>query len=123
MIDEFARLTGDEQWIHVDAERAKRESPFGVAVAHGFLTLAMLSRLVREAVTVESAHRVSINYGFNRVRFLSPVPAGSRIRARVAVAAAREIEHRAIEIVWNVTVEIEGREKPAAVAEWILRRY
>jgi acyl dehydratase len=123
MIDAFAALTGDAQWIHVDAERARRESPFGATVAHGFLTLSLFSRLVHGAVAVESPHRLSINYGFNRVRFISPVPAGSRIRARVVVGSAREIAGGAIEIVWNVTLDVEGRDKPAVAAEWILRRY
>src|SRR6266480_3359176 len=82
-IDGFAALTGDRQWIHVEVERARRESPFGATIAHGFLTVALLSRLVAEAVDVRVECKMRVNYGFNRLRFPAPVPAGSRIRARV----------------------------------------
>ena len=83
MVDQFAELTGDRQWIHVDGERARRESPFGATVAHGFLTVALLSRLVREAVDVQTVCKLRVNYGFNRLRFPAPVMVGSRIRSRV----------------------------------------
>ena len=120
-IDAFADATGDHQWIHVDAERARTSTPFGATIAHGFLTLSLLSALMRDAVTVSGA-RMTLNYGLNRVRFVSPVPSGSRIRARVALA---KIDHMAdsIQAVWNVTIERDGGDKPAVVAEWIVRYY
>ena len=123
MVEQFADLTGDRQWIHVDIERAKRESPFGAPVAHGFLTVALLSRLVREAIEVEAAGcKLRVNYGFNRLRFPAPVTVGSRIRARVTPNAVRDIEG-GIEIAWGVVVEIENRPKPALAAEWLVRLY
>lgn len=122
MVDQFAHLTGDSQWIHVDSERARRESPFGATVGHGFLTVALLSRLVREAVDVQAECKMRINYGFNRLRFPAPVTVGSRIRARVTPNAVREIEG-GTEIAWGVIVEIENRQKPALAAEWLVRLY
>ena len=122
MVDQFAELTGDRQWIHVDGERARRESPFGATVAHGFLTVALLSRLVREAVDVQTVCKLRVNYGFNRLRFPAPVMVGSRIRSRVTPNAVREIEG-GIEIVWGVVVEIESQTKPALAAEWLVRMY
>src|SRR5215475_6648719 len=112
LIDGFAALTGDRQWIHVDAERARRESPFGVTVAHGFLTVALLSRLVSQAVDLQTDSKLRVNYGFNRLRFPAPVPAGSRIRARVTPNAVREFEG-GVEIAWGVLVEVENQPKPA----------
>jgi len=120
-IDEFASATGDDQWIHVDRERAARESPYAATVAHGFLTLSLLSHLVRETVDIHGA-RMGINYGLNRVRFTGPVPAGSRVRARFRLTAAEEIE-QGVQTVWHVTVEREGEAKPVLVAEWITRRH
>lgn len=122
MIDRFAELTGDDQWIHLDAERARRESPFGSTIAHGFLTVALLSRLVSEAVRVEGPFRMRVNYGFNRLRFPSPVPAGVRVRARVTPVSVKDFEG-GHEVTWSVTVEVEGRDKPALVAEWLGRMY
>jgi acyl dehydratase len=118
LIDGFAALTGDDQWIHVDPERAREEAPTGKTIAHGFLTLSMLSALSRDAMEVRGDFKMRINYGFNRVRFVSPVPAGSRIRARFTV---RKVEGN--EVTWAVTVELEGSEKPAAAAEWLARFY
>jgi acyl dehydratase len=118
MIDRFADLTNDHQWIHVDAERAKRESRFGTTVAHGFLTLSLLSQLMHQAVEVRGDFKMLINYGFNRLRFVSPVPTNSRIRARLAVKSVTENE-----VTWLTTVELEGAEKPAIVAEWLERFY
>src|SRR3981081_3593220 len=83
LINRFADVTGDHQWIHEDVERARRESPFGTTIAHGFLTVSLLSKLVSEAVTLNGNFKMGVNYGFNRLRFVSPVPAGSRIRVRV----------------------------------------
>lgn len=122
MVDQFADLTGDRQWIHVDRERARRESPFGATVAQGFLTVALLSRLVREAVDVQTDCKLRVNYGMNRLRFPAPVTVGSQIRARVTPNAVHEIEG-GVEIVWGVVVEIEGRAKPALAAEWLVRLY
>jgi acyl dehydratase len=118
-IDAFAEATGDRQWIHVDAERARADTPYGGTIAHGFLTLSLLSAMIRTAVSVGGL-RMSINYGLNRVRFVSPVPAGSRVRAHVALADLSDVEG-GVQAVWNVTVEREGGERPALVAEWIMR--
>jgi acyl dehydratase len=120
-IDEFAVATGDDQWIHVDRERAARESPYRTTVAHGFLTLSLLPQFLKEAVDIQGV-RMGINYGLNRVRFSGPVPAGSRVRARFRLAAAEAIE-QGVQAVWNVTVEREGEDKPVLVAEWITRRH
>jgi acyl dehydratase len=122
LIDEFAKVTGDRQWIHVDVERARRESPFGGTVAHGFLTVALLSRLVHEAVELRGESKMRVNYGFNRLRFPAPVTAGSRIRARVTPNSVREVEG-GIEIAWGVVAEIENQTKPALAAEWLVRIY
>jgi len=120
-IDEFADATGDDQWIHVDRERAARESPYRTTVAHGFLTLSLLPHFFGEAVEIRGA-RMGINYGLNRVRFTGPVPAGSRVRARFALASTEDID-RGVQMQWSVTVEVEGADKPALVAEWITRRF
>jgi acyl dehydratase len=120
-INEFAEATEDRQWIHVDPERAARESPFKETIAHGFLTLSLLSELMKRAVTVGSL-RMGINYGLNRVRFVSPVPAGSRIRGRFTLSALEEIKGGA-QATWNVTVEREGGDKPCCTAEWLVRYY
>ena len=120
-INAFADVTDDPQWIHVDASRAKAETPFGATVAHGFLTLSLLSALMRDAVTVDGP-RMTLNYGLNRVRFVSPVPSGSRIRARVALATVDDMGD-SIQATWGVTIEREDGYKPAVVAEWIVRYY
>ncbi|HLH38238.1 MAG TPA: MaoC family dehydratase [Bryobacteraceae bacterium] len=119
-IDDFARVTGDDQWIHIDCERARRESPYGATIAHGFLTVSLLPVLIREAVALRA--RMSINYGFNRLRFTGAVPAGSRVRARFMLNSLKDVES-GVEIAWGVVVEVEGREKPALVAEWLGRAY
>src|SRR5262245_40414309 len=120
-IDDFAAVTGDDQWIHVDRRRAARESPYGTTVAHGFLTLSLLPQFLKDAVEIQGA-RMGINYGLNRVRFTGPVPAGSRVRARFRLASAEDVDH-GVQMVWNVTVDLEGAEKPVLVAEWITRRH
>ena len=120
-IDAFAEATSDHQWIHVDSGRARAETPFGATIAHGFLTLSLLSALMRDAVTVDGP-RMTLNYGLNRVRFVSPVPSGSRIRARVALATVDDMGD-SIQATWGVTIEREGGDKPAVVAEWIVRYY
>jgi acyl dehydratase len=120
-IDAFADATGDHQWIHVDTERARTETPFGATIAHGFLTLSLLTALMHDAVTVDGP-RMTLNYGLNRVRFVSPVPSGSRVRARIALGKIEDIGD-SIQATWSVTVEREGGDKPAAVAEWIVRYF
>lgn len=120
-INQFADATGDHQWIHVDAARAAAESPFKMTIAHGFLTLSLLSTLVRDAITF-SGLRMAINYGLNRVRFVSPVPSGSRIRARMTVGAFEEVGG-GLQVTWHVTVERDGSDKPACIAEWLVRYF
>jgi acyl dehydratase len=120
-IDAFANTTDDHQWIHVDAERAKRETPFGTTIAHGFLTLSLLSPLMRDGIRVDGL-RMTINYGLNRVRFVSPLPSGSRIRARIALGKIDDVGD-STQATWNVVIEREGHDKPAVVAEWIVRYY
>ena len=120
-IDQFAAATGDSQWIHVDPARAATESPFKTTIAHGFLTLSLLSSLVRDAMTFTGL-RMAINYGLNRVRFVAPVPSGSRVRARIAPAAVVDSGDN-VQVTWGVTVEREGGDKPCCVAEWIVRYY
>jgi acyl dehydratase len=115
-IDRFAEATGDRQWIHVDRERA-RSGPFGAPIAHGFLVLSLLPALLWEALTVEGP-RLVVNYGCNRVRFTAPVPAGSRIRARVTPSAV-ESREGGVQVTWTVVVERDGASKPCLVAEWI----
>lgn len=121
-IQQFAEATEDRQWIHLDPERAKRESPYGTTIAHGFLTLSLVSHLMKQAVLIKSELRMAVNYGLNRVRFPAPVPAGSRIRGRFTLAALQELP-KGVEAVFAVTVESEGKEKPCCVAEWIVRYY
>ena len=120
-IDAFAEATEDRQWIHTDAERAARESPFKGTIAHGFLTLSLLSELMRLAVSVKGV-RMGLNYGLNRVRFVSPVPAGSRVRGRFTLNSLEEIKGGA-EAAWKVTVEREGGDRPCCIAEWLVRYY
>lgn len=118
-IDGFADATGDHQWIYVDSLHASTETPFGATIAHGFLTLSLLSTLVRDAVTVDGSH-MTLNDGLNRVRFVSPVSSGSRIRARVGLAGIDD-RRDGIQATWNVIIEREGADKPALVADWIVR--
>ena len=119
-IDQFAQATDDAQWIHVDPARAAA-GPFGTTVAHGFLTLSLLPALVASAFTIADV-RMSLNYGLNRVRFPSPVPAGSRLRAACVLRGFEAIEGGA-QLVLDVTVEREGGTKPACVAEWVMRHF
>jgi acyl dehydratase len=120
-INQFADATGDHQWIHVDAARAARESPFKSTIAHGFLTLSLVSTLVRSALHVTGL-RMAINYGLNKVRFVSPVPAGSRVRARITPASFDAVSG-GVQVTWQITVEREQHDKPSCVAEWIVRYY
>jgi acyl dehydratase len=120
-INKFADATGDRQWIHIDAERAARESPYGGTIAHGFLTLSLLSDLCAQAVHVRGA-RMSVNYGLNRVRFPSAVGAGSAIRARVKLLSVKESPGFA-DAIYSVTIENRGSEKACCIAEWLVRYY
>lgn len=122
VISAFADVTSDQQWIHVDAQRARTESPYGRTVAHGFLTLALMSHLSHEALEIRGDFHRRINYGLNRVRFPAPVPEGSRIRARFRLQSLEDVEG-GYQIVWLATVDVEGSEKPALVAEWVVRLY
>ena len=122
MIAQFAEVTGDRQWIHVDAERARRESTHGTTIAHGFLTLSLISRLLRDAVGTVSGTRMAINYGLNKVRFPAPVPSGSRVRGRCTLQAVEPIEG-GVQATWNVLVERDGSSKPCCAAEWLVRYY
>jgi acyl dehydratase len=120
-INQFAEATGDTQWIHVDPARAAAESPFKTTIAHGFLTLSLLSTLIREAMTFHGL-RMAINYGMNRMRFVSPVPAGSRIRARFMLISVEDASG-SVQVTWQVTIDREHSDKPCCVAEWIVRYY
>ena len=117
----FAEATGDHQWIHVDSPRAAAELPQGTTIAHGFLTLALISGLLQQTIAVGPI-RVALNYGLNRVRFVSPLPAGSRIRGRFTLAAVGEAGG-GIQVTWSVTVEREHGDRPCCVAEWLVRYY
>lgn len=120
-IDSFADATCDHQWIHVDPERCRRESPFGSTVAHGFLTLSLISGMYERSVQLDGA-RMVINYGLNKVRFPAPVPVGSRVRARLLLESVTPVEG-ADQLLWQVTMEREGGGKPVCVAEMLVRRY
>ena len=119
-INDFADVTGDHQWIHVDVERAKAESPYGAPIAHGFLTLSLIPALSKDNFRVQGAKLV-INYGLNKVRFLSAVPVDSRIRVRSELADAVAKDQSTVDLTVRHTIEIDGVDKPAAVAEMIAR--
>ena len=120
-INQFADATGDHQWIHVDAQRAAA-GPFGVPVAHGFLTLALLPRFFDSAIDVSNS-ALGVNYGLNKVRFMAPVPVDSRLRGRLLLLAAEPVAGDGVQLNWRVTVEREGSSKPVCVAESLVRRY
>ena len=120
-VNQFAVATDDSQWIHVDPERAKRESPFGGAIAHGFLTLSLLPKFIEQVIDLPPGS-MSINYGLNKVRFPAPMLVGGRLRGRFSLLSLERIEN-GIQTVWQVTMEIEGSDKPACVAESVLRKY
>jgi acyl dehydratase len=121
-IDQFAEATGDHQWIHLDVERARTESPYHGTIAHGFLTLSLLSLISHETFEIAGPFKMRINYGLNRVRFPAPVPAGSRVRARFTLLSLNEIDE-GYQIVWAVTMDAEGAAKPVLYAEWLVRLY
>jgi acyl dehydratase len=120
-IDQFAQATGDHQWIHVDAERCRKESPFRTTVAHGFLTLSLLPVMLAEAVTID-AFKMTVNYGVNKVRFPAPVPVGSRVRGVIALETMEDVPG-GVQLTWHVTMELDGADKPACAAEFISRHY
>ncbi len=119
-IDTFADVTGDHQWIHIDPERAKAESPYGTTIAHGYLTLSMIPALSKDNFRVENA-KMALNYGLNKVRFLAAVPSGGRIRVRSELVDASKVDDNTVNLTVRHTVELDGSEKPAAVADTIAR--
>ncbi len=121
-INRFAEATGDEQWIHVDTERAARESPGGTTIAHGLLSLSLIPMFIRGIIGVKGLKN-TLNYGANKIRYLTPVPAGSRLRARVAVMEAEDVPPDALRVTYKVTMELEGGKRPACVAEVIGQHY
>ena len=121
-IEQFAEVTEDRQWIHLDRERAERESPYGTTIAHGFLTLSLLSRFMKEAIQIRGGVRMSVNYGLNRVRFPSAVRADSNIRVRFILQSLKDVPD-ALEAVWDSRVEVQGSDKPCCIAEWVVRYY
>jgi acyl dehydratase len=120
-IDTFARATDDFQWIHVDTERAARESPFGGTIAHGFLTVSLITTLFENAVKVEGVG-MGVNYGINAVRFMAPLPAGTRVRGRFRLSELTEVRG-GVQAVWTVKVERENFPKPCCTAECVVRLY
>ena len=120
-VQQFADATGDHQWIHLDVERSKAESPYGGTIAHGFLTLSLLPMLMASSLQMSDV-KMGVNYGLNKVRFPAPVPVGSRLRARIVLLSVEDISGGA-QLVWQVTIEREGGDKPVCVAESITRRY
>ncbi len=117
----FADATGDHQWIHVDVEKAKA-GPFGAPIAHGYLTLSMIPKFFESALAIDNT-RMGVNYGLNKVRFTAPVPVGSRLRGRMKLLACDPIDNGGMQMAWQVTVELEGSDRPACVAESLARRY
>jgi len=118
----FAEATEDRQWIHLDPARAKRESPYGATIAHGFLTLSLLSDLSHQALQIQNGVGMIVNYGLNRVRFPAPVLAGSKIRARFTLQSLKDAGN-AREATFSAVVEVQNQSKPCCVAEWIIRYY
>ena len=121
-IQQFAEATEDRQWIHLDRDRAAKESPYGTTIAHGFLTLSLLSHLSKQALQIQNGARMAVNYGLNRVRFSSPVHAGSKIRARFTLQSLRDVGSSS-EAVFSIEVEGQNQSKPCCVAEWVVRYY
>ncbi len=120
-IDRFADATGDRQWIHLDARRATGESPFGTTIAHGFLTLSLVTVLLQQTIAVDGSGMV-VNYGCDRVRFVSAVPAGSRIRGRFTLTSVEDARD-GLQVTWGVVIEREGHDKPCVVLDWKVRYY
>jgi acyl dehydratase len=119
-VDTFADATDDHQWIHIDAEKAK-DGPFGTTIAHGFLTLSLLPALVKDVYRIDGT-KMGVNYGLNKVRFTSPLPVGSKVRGNVELVDVADVTG-GVQLTTKITVEIEGSERPALVAEWLTRQY
>ncbi len=119
MIDAFARVTHDDQWIHVDTERAARETPYGRTIAHGFLTLSLASRFAYDVFEKFDGQVLGLNYGFNRLRFLTPVPADSRVRGRFKLKDVQKRSSTRLLRTHEMTIEIEGVDTPALMADWL----
>lgn len=120
-INLFAEATGDYQWIHLDKKRAAAESPYGTTIAHGFLTLSLLPRIMEDTLELPPA-KMSVNYGLNKVRFAAPVPAGSRVRPKISLLGVDDVTG-GVQLAWKVIIEVEGSEKPACIAETLSRHY
>ena len=120
-VNQFADATGDHQWIHIDVEKAKA-GPFGGPIAHGFLTLSLIPMLSESAIKIEEV-RMGVNYGLNKVRFTSPVPVGSRLRGHMKLLSATFIDNNGMQFAWEITIEREGADKPACIAESLARYY
>jgi acyl dehydratase len=121
-IDRFSDSSDDHQWIHIDVARAKAESPYRTTIAHGFLTLSLMSTMLASTVRFEIGGKLNINYGLNRVRFPDAVPAGARVRGRFTLQNVEEFTG-GVQFTWGAIVEVEGAEKPCVVAEWLTRQY
>ena len=121
-INRFAEATGDEQWIHVDVKRAKEEMPGGRTIAHGLLTVSLVPEFVRSVMGLQGTKN-TLNYGANRIRYLTPVPAGSRLRGRISIVAADDAPPGGLRVTYGITIEIEGGKRPACVAEMIAVHY
>jgi acyl dehydratase len=121
-IDQFADATEDRQWIHVDVERAAAESPFKTTIAHGFLTLSLVSVLARRAMALPKG-RLAVNYGLNKVRFVAPVPSGARIRGRFTPVEVTDVDEKTKQVTWKIEIERDGSAKPCLIAEWLVRYY
>ena len=122
-IDAFAEATEDRYFIHTDPERAKRETPWGGTIAHGFLTASLLSAMAYDAVPRVAEARHGVNYGFDRLRFVSPVPVGSNVRGRFRLDRCDRSKPGEVTLRWSVTVEVEGSDRPALAAEWLTRQF
>ena len=119
-IDQFADATDDHQWIHVDPERAATESPYGITIAHGLLTLSLLTGWYHQCFSFPN-RKLGLNYGFDKVRFTGPVPCGSRLIGRFSLARADEVKPQEVRCYWDVEVRIEGQDRPVLVAQWIMQ--
>ncbi len=118
----FADATGDHQWIHVDVERSRHESPYQGTIAHGFFSLSLIPMMLMQTIAMPDV-RMAINYGLNKVRFPAPLKVGSRVRGRITVAGVEPLGQAGAQVAWNVTLEAEGQDKPVCVAELLTRRY
>jgi len=121
-INQFAEATDDRQWIHVDRERAQKESPYGATIAHGFLTLSLVSQFMKQAVHIQGGVRLAVNYGLNRVRFPAAVRSGAKIRARIGLVGLKELPD-SLEATYSIAIECEDSVKPCCVAEWVVRYF